>query len=126
MKLSLSWKGLALAVALLLANGAFAANKGVLDVHEAVTLNGQSVPAGHYDVKWEGAGPDVQVSLVQGKKVVATAPAHLVPSSTAYSSDTAVLEPSAGGAKSLTEIRCYGKKYALAVGGGNVAEATSK
>ncbi len=45
---------------------------------ETVTINGTQVPAGDYHVQWQGSGPAVEASILQGKKVVATAPATLV------------------------------------------------
>jgi hypothetical protein len=49
-----------------------------------VMLNGTQIPAGHYRVQWEGSGTSVKASLIQGKKVVATAPATLVEGKTGY------------------------------------------
>jgi len=106
----------AVGLVLLLATTAFAVNKSPLDLSEAVTVNGQALPAGSYQVKWEGNGPDVQLSILQGKKVVATTPARIVPVAVANGSDGVGTRSNSDGSKALTEIRVYGKKYSLTVG----------
>jgi hypothetical protein len=45
---------------------------------ETVTINGTSVPPGDYHVVWQGTGPSVEATLLQGKKVFVSAPATLV------------------------------------------------
>ena len=45
---------------------------------ETVTINGAAVPPGDYRVVWQGTGPSVEATILQGKKVVASAPAKLV------------------------------------------------
>ena len=107
-------KSLILGVALLLATGAFAeTNKGSMQLSNAVTVAGKQLPAGDYSVKWEGTGSNVQVSFLQGKKVVATAPARLFDLSQKPDNDSAVVK---GEARELSEIHFGGKKYALAIG----------
>ena len=71
-------KGLLLGLALLLATSVFAANKGSLQVSDPVTVNGKQLGAGDYTVKWEGAGPNVELNILRGKNVVATVPARMV------------------------------------------------
>lgn len=106
-------------VALLLATSAFAAgdtHKGTLQVFDPVQVNGKQLPAGQYDVKWEGNGPNVQVSIERGKKVMATVPAHVVDLQDKAASDTSVINKNDDGSRSLTQIRFGGKKYALSIG----------
>ena len=116
MKLSMISKGLLLGLALMLATAAFAANKGSLQVQEPFTVSGQNLPAGEYQVKWEGSGSDVQLSILKGRKVVATAPAHVLELKDSASQDSAVIRKDDNGSHSLTEIRFGGKKFALALG----------
>jgi hypothetical protein len=106
-------------VALLLATSAFAAgdtHKGTLQVFDPVQINGKQLPAGQYDVKWEGNGPNVQVSIERGKKVMATVPAHVVDLQDKAPSDTSIVNRNDDGSRSLTQIRFGGKKYALSIG----------
>src|SRR5262250_563324 len=79
---AMKWNNLAkfavLGLALLLATGAFASNKGTLHLQEAAQVNGQQIPAGDYQVRWEGSGANVEVRFMQGKKEVAKASAKVV------------------------------------------------
>jgi hypothetical protein len=111
-------KSLLLGLALLLATGAFAAaeNKGSLQLPSTVTVSGTQLSAGEYSVKWDGNGPNVELNILQGKKVVATTPARLVDLSQKQSADNALVKNNADGTRSLAEIRFGGKKYALAIG----------
>jgi hypothetical protein len=117
MKFSNLPKGLALVLALLLSTGAFALNKGSLQVRTAVMVNGKQLAAGDYAVKWEGSGPEVQVTFMKGKNVVATAPAHLVDLNSSPNGDSAVITKNDDGSSSLAQIRFGGKKKALAIDG---------
>jgi hypothetical protein len=123
MKVSGISKGVTLALALLLGAYAFAANKGSLQISNAVTVNGKQLTAGDYAVKWEGAGPDVQISIMKGKNVVATAPAHLINLNNSAANDAAVLKKNDDGSSSLAQIRFGGKKYALALDEGSTQTA---
>ncbi len=71
-------KSLFLGLALLLATSAFAINKGSLSVQEPLMVNGTKIAAGDYKVQWEGNGPNVELSITQGKKIIAKVPAHMV------------------------------------------------
>jgi outer membrane lipoprotein-sorting protein len=116
MKISNMCKGLFLGLALLLATGAFAASQGPLEVKESVFLNGKQLAAGNYMLKWEGTGPNVEVTIIKGKNVVATVPARLQDVAQAPSKDASVLRINEDGSKSLSEIQFKGKKYILAMG----------
>jgi hypothetical protein len=110
-------KSLLLGLALLLATAAFAAsNKGSVQFLDPVTVSGKQVPAGDYSVKWDGNGPNVEVNILKGNKVVATTPARLIDLNQKQDSDAAVVKSNEDGSKSLTEIHFGGKKYALAIG----------
>jgi len=111
-------KGLLLGLTLLLATTLFAAgdsNKGSLQTLSAVTVNGTNLPAGDYAVKWEGSGSNVQMSILKGKKVVLTTPAHLVELGAPAAADSAVVKNDNGN-RLLSEVRFGGKKYALQIG----------
>jgi hypothetical protein len=118
MKFQKIYKSLFLGLALLLATGAFAAaaNKGSMQLMDSVTISGKQIPAGTYLVKWDGTGPNVEVSILQGKEVVATTQARLVDLNQKPDNDSAVVKSNTDGSKSLSEIRFGGKKVALALG----------
>ena len=110
-------KGLLLGLALLLATSAFAAsNKGSMQLLDPVTVSGKQLPAGDYSVKWDGSGPNVELSILRGSKVVATTPARLIDLNQKTNGDAAVVKKNDDGSKSLSEIRFGGKRYALAIG----------
>jgi hypothetical protein len=109
-------KSLLLGLALLLATSAFAANKGSLSVQEPVTVNGTKLAPGDYKLAWDGTGPSVELSITQGKKVVAKVPARMVTLENPSQGDAAVVKDNGDGTKSLSEVRLSGKKFAFAVG----------
>src|SRR5438105_3709756 len=51
---------------------------------ETVTINGTQIPAGDYRVQWQGTGTAVEASILQGKQVLASAPATLVNAKNEY------------------------------------------
>ena len=112
----LSFKGsVILAVALLLsATAAFAGsvNKSNLDFSNPVQVNGTQLRPGSYTLKWQGNGNDVDVQFTQGKKVITTAHAKVVPVTEKMSNSSAVVEPS-GNSSNLVEARFAGKPYKL-------------
>ena len=114
-------KTVVLGLAVLLASSAFASNKGTLRVQESSEVAGQQLAAGEYQLRWEGAGSNVEVSFMQGKKEVAKASAKVVALDTASDYDAATVDHSSGKAR-VSEVRFAGKKYALALGATEKAE----
>jgi hypothetical protein len=109
-------KGLLLGLALLLATSALAANSGSMQLQGPVTVSGKQLRAGEYSVKWDGNGPNVELSILKGNKVVATTPARLIDLNEKPNRDAAVIQNNGDGSKTLAEIHFSGKKYALAIG----------
>ena len=106
------------ALALTLATSAFAGNdthKASLQFLDAVQINGKQVPAGDYQLKWEGNGPNVELNITQGRKVIATVPARVVELGQKSKSDAALIKNNGDGTRSLSEVRFGGKNYSLAV-----------
>lgn len=116
MKFATVSKTLIMGVALLLASSAFAATKGTLTLAHPTDVNGTMLSAGDYKLEWDGTGPDVEVSILQGKKVIAKVPAKLVDVSSPYQNDSAVVKQNRDGSTSLAEARFSGKKFKLAIG----------
>ena len=114
-------KTVVLGLAVLLAASAFASNKGSLKVQEAIEVNGQQLAPGEYQVNWDGTGPNVEVSFMQGKKEIAKTTAKVVELDKASAYDAAVVEHASGKA-SVSEVRFAGKKYALTLGATDKAE----
>lgn len=121
-------KSLVLALAVVAATSAFAGtNKGTLHLSEAAQINGQSVAAGDYQLRWEGTGSIVEVSVMKGKEVVTKVPARVVESKQAYSYDSTVVDR-ASTTPTVKEVRFAGKKYALTLGAerAEMGESSSK
>lgn len=116
MKFAILSKSVVLGLALLLASSAFAAGtKASLQLSNAVTVNGTTLNAGDYKIQWEGNGPNVEVSFVQGKNVVAKAPARIVELPTP-AANTAALTHQGNGANTLDALHFQGKKFSLELG----------
>lgn len=115
-------KSVVMALAVLVSTSAFAgsSNKGSLHLSEAAQVNGQAVSAGDYQLRWEGTGANVEVSFMQGKKLVTKSPAKVLELQGASNSDATVVNRSTA-TPAVTEVRFAGKKYALAIGGAEKA-----
>ncbi len=115
MKLNSILKSLVLGLAVLVATGAFASNRVSLHVGEAVEVNGQQLPAGDYQVRWQGSGSNVELTFMQGTKEVAKTSAKEVVLGQAPDYDAAVIDHNNGKAW-VSEIQLAGKKKALSLG----------
>jgi hypothetical protein len=116
MKFTTVSKSLVMGLALLLASSAFAATKGSLTLLNAATVNGTQLKAGDYKLEWEGTGPNVELSIMQGKTVVAKVPAKVVDLTSAARDNAAVVNRSDNGSHTLAGARFAGKKFALEIG----------
>jgi hypothetical protein len=117
MKVSAISKTLILGAALMLASSAFAATKASLTLPTSATVNGTTLKAGDYKLQWDGSGPNVEVSIMQGKNVLAKVPAKVVDLPAAAENNAAVVMKNADGTSTLEGARFEGKKYALEIGG---------
>ena len=116
MKFATVTKSLVMGLVLLLAGSVFAASKATLTLNHETTVNGTKLKAGDYKLQWDGSGPDVQVSIVQGKNVLAKVPAKLVDLNSNAANDAAVIKNNGDGSSTLAGVRFAGKKYALELG----------
>jgi hypothetical protein len=101
--------------ALSCATEAFAANSGSLHVPSAEDVAGQHLGVGNYTVRWEGNGPDVELKIMQGRKVAATAVARVKPLQDASPNDAALIDTTSGRKRTLSQIFFAGKKVALEI-----------
>jgi hypothetical protein len=115
MKFATVSKSLVLGFALLLASTAFAATKANLQLLNAVTVNGTKLKPGDYKLQWEGAGPNVELSIMQGSKVLAKVPAHVIALDSPANDDATVTRKNDSGTSTLAGVRFHGKKFALDV-----------
>jgi len=112
-KLSLAFFG----SALLLSSAAVAgdSNKGSLKLYEKVSVEGKLLNPGQYTITWDGSGPNVQVTILQGKQTVATFPAHLTEQATRNSEDAYGSSAETDGTRTLTAIYPNGKRFSLEI-----------
>jgi hypothetical protein len=101
--------------ALLFATTAFAANKGALHVQSTTMVGKTQLSAGEYTVQWEGAGPDVELTIKLHSRVKATVPAKVIPLDQPLRDDAAILDTDGNGGRRLLEIRFSGKKFLLQI-----------
>jgi hypothetical protein len=101
--------------ALAFSSGTFArdANKGKLHLEDKTIVDGKPINSGNYTVEWTGAGPTVEVTLLQGKQTVATFPAHLTEQAAPNHEDAYGSAPESDGSRRLTVIYISGKRAAL-------------
>jgi len=116
MKFTTVSKSLMMGLALLLASSAFAATKADLVLQNPTTINGTKLKAGEYKLQWDGSGPNVEVSITQGKKVLAKVPAKVVDLKTAAQNNAAVVKTNDDGTSTLAGARFEGKKFAIELG----------
>ena len=116
MKFATISKSVVLGLAVLMAGSAFAASKANLNLQNPTTINGTKLKAGEYKLAWDGTGPNVEVSILQGKNVIAKVPAKIVELTSAPSNDAAMVKMNGDGTSTLSGARFQGKKYALEIG----------
>jgi len=85
-------------------------NEHSVDIPDAVQVGGTQLEPGNYKVKWQGAGPDIQVTFLRDGKHVATVPATLKTNDVQVTQDDIVTDSAN---KTLTEIDFHRDKEAL-------------
>jgi hypothetical protein len=115
-----------LAFSLLLAASAVAGNtnKATLKVSETVSVGGKQLTAGQYQVEWAGSGPNVELTISDGRQTVAKVPAQILPVTKAEARNGYSINTDQAGNKVLTGILFSGKKYQLSIGEASAATAT--
>jgi hypothetical protein len=85
-------------------------NQHSVDIPATVQVGGTQLKPGNYKVKWQGAGPDIQVTFLRNGKTVATVPATLKTNDGQVTQDEIVTDSAT---KTLTEIDFHRDKEAL-------------
>ncbi len=116
MKFATVSKSVVTGLALLVASSAFAATKANLTLQSPTTINGTKLKAGDYRLEWDGSGPNVELSIKQGKNVIAKVPAKVIDLNSPALNDAAVVKNNGDGTSSLEGARFEGKKFALEIG----------
>src|SRR5258708_20043753 len=116
MKFSTLVKTLTMGLAVLIASSAFASTKATLNLNNPRIGNGSKRKPGEYKRQWDGNGPNVEVSILQGKTVIAKTAGKVVDLSAPAQNTAAVTRRNEDGTSSLTGARFEGKKFALELG----------
>jgi hypothetical protein len=116
MKFATISKSVVMGLAVLLASSAFAATKANLSLQNATVINGTKLKAGDYKLQWEGSGPNVELSIMQGKTVFAKVAAKVVDLNSPAQANATVVKHNGDGTSTLTGARFEGKKFALEMG----------
>jgi hypothetical protein len=109
-------KSVVMGLALLLASSAFAATKASLNLQSPTTISGTKLKAGDYKLEWDGSGPNVEVSIMQGRNVLAKVQAKVVDLNSPSANNAAVVIKNNDGTSTLSGARFAGKKFALELG----------
>jgi hypothetical protein len=101
-------------VAASLSLSSFAKDKNETKVtfNDPIQVGSTQVKPGDYKLQWQGNGPDVQVQVVKGKDVVATAPAKLIANQQSTGNNS-VTTGSANNTKTLDQVDFDGGKQSL-------------
>jgi hypothetical protein len=118
--------GVLAGMAFVFATTALAADKGSMTVFEPTVVNGTQLSPGDYALQWEGTGNNVQLSILRGKKVLATTTASLVQLKAPASQNMTSTRDGGNNAKALSGISFRGKSYALEIGNKSSATDVAK
>jgi len=88
-------------------------NRGKLALTDKVVVDGKAIEPGNYRVEWNGSGPAVQVTILQGKETVATLSAHVTEQANSNPQDAYSTATEPDGSRELTAIYPGGKRLAL-------------
>jgi hypothetical protein len=116
MKFATVSKSLVMGLALLLTSSALAATKASLTLQNPTIINGTKLKPGDYKLQWDGSGPNVEVSIMQGRTVLAKVPAKVVDLNSPAENNAAVVKHNDDGTSTLAGARFEGKKFAIELG----------
>jgi hypothetical protein len=116
-----------LVFALTLSINAFAGSKAeTLTLLHDAQLNGTTIPAGEYKVKYEPNGSTCQVQVMKGSKVVASANAELKQLAKKPDHDQIVLQNDNGGLPALNEMDFHDSATAIVFSTGATTTASGQ
>ncbi len=104
---------LALALVVSAAIPAFAKNERTLVLPENVVVNKTHLDAGQYTLRWESHSPTLTVTVVKGKRILATAAATMVERGKPYPANEVVTDSAPDGTQMLKEIRFAGSSQVI-------------
>ncbi len=93
---------LAVILTLMVSVAMAAGNKTSIRIDEPTMVGSVILQPGDYTVEWNGLGPDVQVSFLQGRQTITTVPGTLVAGQNPY--NAVVTDAQESGTRLLVEI----------------------
>lgn len=90
--------------------------KDSFKIGTAILVNGKQLSAGEYQVKWEGTGPILEVSISQHDKVLLTVPARVETLPVKSDADITELRTAPDGSRTLSAVHFENKDYMLVFG----------
>jgi hypothetical protein len=93
-----------------------AGNEKTLPLRTEVTLNGQKLTAGFYEISWVSHSPEATVTFVRAGHIMVTAMGKWVDRGVKSPGDAFVYTNNPDGSHTLLEIRFAGKSQALVFG----------
>ena len=113
MKLSIV-RVLAVIIALTLTVSASAVGgKTTIKLSNSASLNGKTLAAGEYKVKWQRHSAEADVTFSQGKKEITTVRGKFVERERPSPYNAVITKLNGDGTQTITELRFQGKKEAL-------------
>jgi hypothetical protein len=113
MKLSMV-RVLAVMIALTLSLSAAAdGGKTTIKLFQGASLNGKTLAAGEYKVKWQRQSAEADVTFSQGKQEITTVRGKFVEREQPSPYTAVVTKPNGDGTETITELRFEGKKEVL-------------
>jgi hypothetical protein len=95
--------------------GAFAkdSSRHSVQISDSVQVGSTQLKPGKYEIQWQGAGPEIQLSFVHDGKTVATVPGTLQTNDAHVTEDDIVTDTTGANEKTLKEIDFSHKKESL-------------
>src|SRR5690349_2873647 len=98
---------------LALSFSAWANNAKTMSFRTEVTLNGNKLPSGYYQISWVSHSPEATVAFARTGRETVTAMGKWVDRGAKYHTDAVVYSTNPDGTHTLLELRFAGKNQAL-------------
>lgn len=95
---------------------------GSMDLSDTAQIGSTQVMPGNYKVEWTGNGDNVQVTILKGKKTVATTEGKIVQLAERAPSDAVVTRTLSNNTKAVEQIQFDNRTEALSLNQGEMAK----
>jgi hypothetical protein len=111
---------MAMSLALLAENDS--RDSGKMSVPDAVQVGSTRLAPGDYNVKWTGTGDNLEITILKGKNVKATAEGKLVELEAPAASNAIVTKSTGSAVRALDQIQFNDRKEALQLSQSQMAQ----